>query len=135
MPGADFVLDKALLAQSVMSKFRAVKFGTVDESCTLATVADEKILGVVQQPVVAADVNKQVVDVRMMGITKWEAEAAITRGNLVTVAVTTGRAAPISGAAGSRAHGMALSSAAAAGDIIDVWLLPNGQTSAAAPGG
>jgi hypothetical protein len=125
MPGADFVLDKGLLAQTALSKFRAVKGGTVDESCTAMTAVTELPLGVVQHAVAAADVNKQVADVRVLGITKMEASAAITRWAAVG-AVADGRAVT-AGAAGTRMLGIAMSAAGAAGDIIDVFLTPGAQ--------
>lgn len=125
MPGADFVLDKGFLAQSALSKFRAVKFGTVDESVTAMTAITELPVGVVQHVVAAADVSKQVADVRILGITKLEAGVAITRGNAVGAGAD-GRAAA-AGAAGTRMLGVALSSAANAGDIIDVLLTPGAQ--------
>jgi len=125
LPGANYTLDKGLLAQSALITFRAVKGGTVDESCTAMTAVTELPLGVVQHGVVAADVGKQIADVRILGITKMEASAAITRWVAVGAAAD-GRAVT-AGAAGARMLGIALSAATAAGDWIDVLLTPGAQ--------
>jgi hypothetical protein len=127
MPGATFIADVGLLAQSALTIYRAVKGGTVAESCTIVTGATDVMLGVVQQTVVAADatIGKQVADVRIMGVTKWEASAAVSLWAKVALQAD-GRCAT-AGAAGTRQDGIALSAAGAAGDWIDVLLTPAGQ--------
>jgi hypothetical protein len=131
MPGADFVLDKGLLAQTALSKFRVVKGGTADESCTAVTAAADLPLGVVQHAVAAGDAGKQIADVRMMGVTKLEAGAAISRWDRVKLHTSNdGKVA--TNAVGTLANvvGIALSAASAAGDIIDVLLTPGARDAA-----
>ena len=128
MPGPNYLLDKGYIAQSVIAQFHAVKGGTLDETVTAVTGAADLIVGVAQQPVVAADVNKQAIDVRHMGITKMVAGAAVTKDAAVGLTAA-GRATPATGA-GTRAIGVARTAAAANGDWIDVELTPLGQVSA-----
>lgn len=124
MPGPNYVLSKGYIAQTAVSRFFAVKGGTLDETCTAVTGATDNILGVAQQEVVAADANKQAIEVRSQGITKMVASAAIAKDAGVNISAN-GRAAT-QGAAGTRVIGKALTAAAAAGDWIDVELIPTG---------
>lgn len=127
MPGPNYVLGKGYIAQSVIAQFHAVKGGTLDETVTAVTGATDLIVGVAQQPVVAADVNKQAIDVRHMGITKMVASAAITKDAAVNITAT-GRAVA-QAAGGGRVVGFARTAAAANGDWIDVELTPGAQFS------
>jgi hypothetical protein len=124
MPGPNYVLSKGYIAQSAISRFHAVKGGTLDETVTAVTGATDSIVGIAQQDVVAADVNKQAIEVRSQGITKMVASAAIAKDAGVNITAT-GRAVT-QGAAGTRVIGVARTAAAANGDWIDVELIPTG---------
>lgn len=135
MAGPNYVLDKGFLAQAAIGSatdgadlatsydyFIAVKAGTVADSVTPVTATTDTVLGVAQARVRTADINKEYVDVRMLGITKMVASAAITFGAKVN-ANASGQAAAV-GAAGTNGIGIALSASGAAGDVIDVFLTP-----------
>lgn len=124
MPGPNYGLGKGYIAQTAISRFFAVKGGTLDETCTAVTGATDNIVGIAQQDVVAADVNKQAIDVRSQGISKMVASAAIAKD--APVALSANGRAVTAGAAGSRVVGIARSAAAAAGDWLDVELVPAG---------
>src|SRR3954452_1237733 len=122
MPGMNFVLDKGFQVQSAVTKFMVVKYGTADQTCTAVTGVNQVPLGVVQEDASAADVTKgRIVNVRLMGIARCVAGAAITRGTRVGVGAT-GKVLPMVGTAGlvENTVGIAMMSSAADLDVIDV---------------
>jgi hypothetical protein len=134
MPGMNFVLDKGFQAQSAVTKFYVVKYGTADQTCTAVTGANQVPLGVVQEDASAADVTKgRIVNVRLMGIARCVAGAAITRGTRVGVGAT-GKVLPMVGTAGlvENTVGIAMMSSAADLDVIDVLLTIGTTTNTAA---
>jgi hypothetical protein len=128
MPGPNYVLDKGYIAQSVVAQFHAVKGGTLDETVTAVTGTTDQPIGVAQQGVVAADVNKQAIDVRELGITKAVAGGVVAKDAPVGISAA-GRFVAATGA-GTKVHGIAKTAAAANGDWIDVLLTPFGQIGA-----
>jgi hypothetical protein len=91
----------------------------------LSAAANDVTIGVSQQRVAAADVTLGIVaDIRLEGISKVVAGAAVAIGAPVT-SNASGRA--VTATTGQRQAGIALSTAAANGDIIDVALTPGGQ--------
>lgn len=105
-----------------------VPSGTDGTTVTLATSAGSDVLGVAQERVLVANINKQVVDIRLYGITKMLAGGTVAYGDQVQND-TTGRAVT-SAAPGDRVVGRALSGGAV-GDVIDVLLTPGGQVGVA----
>lgn len=101
-----------------------VPSGTAGDTVTLAVSAGSNVLGVSQQRVVTADINKQVVDIRLTGITKVIAGGTVAYGDQVQND-TAGKAV-VSSTAGDRVFGTALG-AGVSGDVIDVLLTPGGQ--------
>jgi hypothetical protein len=97
-------------------QYRAVKMSST--GLTPCTVAGEKIAGVSQNK----PITGQVVDLAVVGVTKFVAGAAVARGALV-MTDTAGRVIT-SATAGSTIIGWALEAAGAAGDIITVLLNP-----------
>jgi hypothetical protein len=126
MPGADFVLDKGFVAQSALTQYTAVKFGTAEETCTAVTGATDVMIGVTQQTVSAADatIGRMAVDVRMLGITKVVAGGTVTRGT--RMAFNASGQAVTAGATGTRLDGIFMTSGVS-GDWVDVFLTPGGQ--------
>jgi hypothetical protein len=124
MPGPNYVLDKGYIAQSVVAQFHFVKGGTLDETVTAVTGATDGVVGVAQQGVVTADINKQAIDVRSQGISKVVAGGVIAKDAGVNINAA-GRVVT-QGAAGTRVIGVARTAAAANGDWIDVELIPTG---------
>lgn len=132
--GPNYVLDKGFLAEggSVEYKFgEIVVHGTALQAVARATTAaaTNLFVGVCQETVDAAKVatGKVFVDVRVLGIARVIAGAAVTKGSRVTND-TSARATAVTraGAGVQPAHvlGIALTPAAAAGDHIDVLLTP-----------
>jgi len=134
MAGANYVLDKGFTALSTynassvngVQAFRLVKI-TAQDQIDLNVLATTISIGVVQEDVDVAKVatGKAVVDVRILGISKVVAGAAISIG-VEVMSDTSGRVITAVTAA-NRTVGLALQAAAAAGDIIDVLLVPPGR--------
>jgi hypothetical protein len=131
--GPNYVLGKGFRLSNggaALSIYRFVKL--VDEnSVTPAAAITDKCIGVTQDRIDAADsaTGQAQVDVRMMGITKVEAAAAIALMDFVAPSAN-GRAQ--TAVATQFAMGIALQPAAAAGEWIDVFLLPYAFTIAKA---
>lgn len=119
------MLDKGFTAASALTAYTFVKF-SADEAVTAITAsATDRPLGITQQPVVAADVNKQAVDVRILGVSKAKVgTGGVTRGFDVAIDNSGQVVAP--GAAGSRGVGIAMQTGVA-GDLVDVLLTPSGR--------
>jgi hypothetical protein len=127
MAGPDYVLDKGFTAASVLTQFTFVKM-SADEAVTAVTGATDRVLGVTQQPVVTADINKQAVDVRILGVTKAKVgTAGVTRG--FTVDTDASGQVVNGGASPGRAVGIALQTGVT-GDLVDVLLTPAGRVAA-----
>jgi hypothetical protein len=94
---------------------------------------NQQPLGVVQEDASAADVTKgRIVDVRLMGIARVVAGAAITRGTRVGVGAT-GKVLPMVGTAGlvENVVGIAMTTVTTDLDHIDVLLTPGVTTNTA----
>jgi hypothetical protein len=132
MPGPDHVLDKGftVTGSAAYAFGEAIVQGSTNTSCARASVANSLVLGVCQENLldtVKVSTGKPVVDVRILGITRCIAGAAVARGARVTNdanarAVSQARAA--AGAQPANVFGIALSPASANGDFIDVLLTP-----------
>lgn len=126
MAGSTFQMDKGAIVESTygaVTKFRFVKMGTTSVQHIAPNILSSTLtVGVVQDDVDAAKVatGKATVNVRMGGISKVVAGAAVTAGTEV-MSDTVGRAITAATAT-NRVQGIAMTGAAAAGDIIDVWL-------------
>jgi hypothetical protein len=129
--GPNYVLDKGLLATGVA----AYKLGELvvlsgdGTKCAKAGAAAVGFVGVCYEDIDAAKVTtgKAVIEVRVLGIARVLAGAAVAVNNRVTTDATS-RAINQAGAAGSGApfFGIALTAATAAGQYIDVLLVPGG---------
>jgi hypothetical protein len=126
--GPNYVLDKGHLATGSS----AYTFGELCTSsgdgtkCARATVAGSKVRGVVQENVDAAKVTtgKVVVNLRLLGISRVLAGAAIAVDDRLTNDATA-RAVPVAGTVGAKeCCGVALTAATAAGQYVDMLLLP-----------
>ena len=125
--GPNYVLDKGLLVQGSAAVVQGTLYqgGTADQSATPHTAVNQRSIGVAQESVDAAKVatGKVFADFRILGIARVLAGAAIaTRYTRVTanalgraIAHTPGTTTPV---------GIALTTAAADGDFIDVLLTP-----------
>lgn len=130
MPGPNFVLDKGYFPDAATNQFKcqkAVSGATNQEHCTEAGAADQ-VLGVIQETVTAGDVtNGRVADVRLIGISRCIASAAIANGARV-IAAATGKVVTATASTAKQAQvGIALTTAAADGDHIDILLTPGAQ--------
>lgn len=134
MPGMNFVLDKGFQVQSAITQFTFVKMGTSDQTCTAVTGVNDKVLGVAMEAASAGDVTKgRIIDVRILGIARVQAAAALTRQASVRTNAT-GQAAALSGAAGTvdNVAGILMMSTAATNDLVDILLTPGATTNTAA---
>lgn len=127
--GPNYVLDKGFLAQgSTAYAFgEGVVLGTVEQSVARATTAltVPGFFGVVQEDLDTTRLatGKAFVGVRILGITRAIAGAAIAKGAIL-INDTSARVVTQAGAAGTPVVGIALTAASAAGDHIDVLLTP-----------
>lgn len=97
MATGNFILDKGYDAAAAITKFRAVKFSAA-ETVTPVTADTDVIAGFAQFSVSAAEILKgKGASVRMEGITEAEATAAISVGQLVTLAADGRVTAAVSG--------------------------------------
>lgn len=123
--GPNYVLDKGFRLSNggaAQSIYRFMKL--VDEnSVTQAAAITDKCIGVTQMRVDADEsaTGNVTLDIRILGITKVEAAAAIALGANVAPSAN-GRAQ--TAASTQFVHGIALQPAAAAGELIDVLLTP-----------
>jgi hypothetical protein len=129
MSGPNYVLDKGYNLENsgaLQNIYRFMKFGTTENRVLQSTAITAIPVGVCQQRIEAVDsaTGNAQVDVRLLGISKVEAGAAVALGVEVS-SDTTGRA--ITAATTSRVAGIAMQAAAAAGEWIDVLLTPGGR--------
>ena len=130
---ANFVLDKGYAAASNYASsdaagvvaFRFVRL-TAAQTIDRCSAITQVPIGVVMESVDQAKVatGKAVVDVRVLGIARVTASAAIAIGAEVS---TTADGRAVTAATTSRVAGIALQAAGAAGDQIDVLLTPAGR--------
>jgi hypothetical protein len=126
--GPNYVLDKGHVATGSTAYVQgelAVASGD-GTKCARATGAAAKVRGVVMENVDAAKVTttKVVINLRMLGIARVLAGAAIAVEDRVTNDATA-RAVTVSAAIGAKEYfGVALTAATAAGQYIDVLLTP-----------
>lgn len=132
--GPNYVLDKGHVAVgSAAYKAGELVVASGDGTkCARATTANAKIRGVCMENVDAAKVltGKVVLDVRLLGIARVLAGAAVAVDDYLANDATA-RAVPkvkaIAGAQPGNVFGVALTAATAAGQYIDVLLTPGGQ--------
>lgn len=122
MPGPNFVLDKGYTPTTAVGQFRAVAYVTSDkQAVTLQTTAGALCVGICQEEVPVGDTPKRVVDIRMAGISRAVASAAVAVGAKVASTVD-GRMATAT--TGQQVVGIATTGAGIAGDHFDVLLTP-----------
>jgi hypothetical protein len=135
--GPNYVLDKGMnLANSGAAQniYRFMKFGSTENTVLQTAAVTDKALGVTQQRVEAVDsaTGNVQVDVRILGISKVEVGAA----NSGVIALGSPVAPDASGcaqvcAATQTMAGIAMQAGSAAGQWIDVLLLPYARSTAA----
>lgn len=143
MAGPNFILDKGFLVDAAATNVQAGRFckmatGTTGNKVTTSAaptagasvVSAEFLVGVYQDEIVGMDAakvatGKATINVRMVGIARMIAGAAVAIGKPVT-SDSVGRAVGTAPGAGQQVWqgGVALTAAAAAGDLIDVLLTP-----------
>ena len=121
MPGPNMVLDKGYKANGAVTQFRGVVLAD-DTSVTQAAAAGARCVGISQETATAQDATDgRIINVRVQGISRAVASAAVTRDARVAVqadgrfAAATATQVPV---------GIALTAAAAAGDHFNVELTP-----------
>lgn len=121
-------LDKGYRASGVINKYRAVVLtadDTVAQNTVLGNTTGATFLGISQELIDATDLSggKRIINIRLQGISKAVAGAAITRGTFVAVAAD-GRFIPA--IATYHVVGIALNSVANAGDHFDLEIAKGG---------
>jgi hypothetical protein len=124
MAGPNYVLDKGYAVGGAVRQFRFVTLGG-SEVVSEAAAAGAQSLGVCQEEVSADDATRgRIVDVRLLGISRCIAGAAITIGAPVRVD-NQGRVTALAATTANQNQvGIALQAATAAGDHVDVFLTP-----------
>ena len=128
MPGPNFVLDKGFIIDAASNQFKCQKVVTATKEHATEAGAGEFAVGVLQETVSAADATAgRVCDIRIMGISRCIASAAIAIGDRVVVAAT-GKVATAAATTAKQAQvGIAMTAAAANNDHLDVLLTPGVQ--------
>jgi len=126
--GPNYVLDKGHLAtgSTAYALGELVVASGDGTRCARATAAGSKVRGVCQETVEVAKVTtgKVVLDVRILGISRVLAGAAVAVEDRVTNDATA-RAVPVAGTIGSKeSFGVALTAATGPGQYIDVLMTP-----------
>jgi len=135
---ANYLLDMPFVADTALGSaatgpdlatsydyFVGVKIGTADDHVTAVTGVTDNVIGVAQQRVATADAGTQVIDVRVLGVTKWlVGTGGVTRGTPVNIDAT-GKVVA-AGGTGTRSVGLAMRTGAA-GDIVGVLITPGGR--------
>jgi len=124
------LLDYPFIAENAMAeKYVVVELGTSAGEVDLPDGNNDAPVGVTQATAVADGA----VNVRLAGVSKVVANAAISKGDYLVAVITTGRVATAptitstwTGTAASTEHviGLALEAAGAAGDIISMLIRP-----------
>lgn len=114
---------KSFFAGGAIAQFRIVRFGANNTQVLQASAGADAQIGVCHQPGGAASGER--VDVVVNGLCDVEFGAAVTRGALL-MADAQGRAITAAAAAGTnvRTLGVAMTDAAAAGDIGQIMISP-----------
>lgn len=120
-------LDVSFKANSSFAskQFYAVELTTTEGTVDVCNAAGDTVLGVTQDNPASGAASS----IRITGITKWVAGAAVTIGDVVGTDAS-GKCVTKTAANGTKGAGRALSAAAADGDIISVLLTPGVFTSA-----
>lgn len=123
---ANSVLDKGYRVTTAIAIFRCVMPVTDDWSVKQADSAGAAVLGICQETVDATDGTnaKRIVNIRLEGVSKAVAGAAIANGAPV---MTTNVGKVITATSTNKIVGYARSTAAADGDWIDVELVGKGS--------
>ena len=122
------VFQKSFEASSIFATaYVCAVLGTAANTVGLPTVAGQFAVGVVQEITTVA--TGQAVPVMVMGVTKVVADGVIAKGDHLGAQITTGYAFVLTGLSGASENcvGIALSSAAAQGEIIEMLLTPGMQ--------
>jgi len=127
---AQYVQDYPATVTAAIGRFRAVILDTTkDKSASPPGAANAKAFGICQDEYSAADsTNGRVADIRVSGISTCVANSAISRGDQVRIADTTGRLETAAATTAKQYQvGIALTAAAAQGDWLEVLLTPGVQ--------
>jgi hypothetical protein len=126
---ANYIQWKGYNAAAALTKFRAVKF-SASETVTPVTGITDMVAGIVQFDVTASEITKgKGASIATEGDSLWEASAAITIGQRVSIAAD-GRCKAVG--AGERTMGWCVEPATGAGKYARVHLALNGDVAGTA---
>lgn len=112
-------------ASFASSQFYAVELTSTEGQVTVCNNAGDTVFGIIQDNPASGAASS----IRVQGVTKWVAGAAVSIGDVVGTDAS-GKAVTKTAANGTKGAGRALTAAAADGDIISVLLTPGVYTSA-----
>lgn len=118
------ILCKTFVAENAITQFYGVEVGGAADQVDMADGAGDLCIGIAQEGVAAGDG----VSVMLLGVTKAVASAAIVAGARVGVAAGGKMVTKSSDA--DLTCGIALTAAAADGDVFSVFLTPGAQRAA-----
>jgi len=123
--GRNYVMDLPFVVTEAITKYRAVKLGTADQTIDAADTAGEAILGIAQETATAQDATDgRVIAVAVLGTAVWEADAAVAIGDKLRVSGD-GQAAQLAATTADQNQvGIALTAASNAGEYFTVLLTP-----------
>lgn len=124
MAWGNFVLDKGYVSDTVLTKFRAVKYSTT-EHVTAVTANTDEIAGFAQYSIATGELaDGKDASVRLIGVTEAEAIGAIGIGAWVTLEAD-GRVSVLANASGKTIVGKCVGNPSTnAGDRIALLILP-----------
>lgn len=111
-------ITRVAAATFASSQYLAAKLNSTEGQAAVCSAASDTVLGIIQDDVASGQASL----IRVTGITKWVASAAISIG--AVVGTTAAGKAVTKSANNDKIAGIALSAAAADGDIISVLLTP-----------
>ena len=130
--GGDYVLNRGFHADGAITQFRLVKAGSDSRHVTPAAVAGERVLGVCQETISAADAtSERVVNIAILGVSLVEAGGVVAAGARVKTDNVGRVVAAAEGVGNEEIVGVAFDAASAAGDWIAVLLTPGATFNAA----
>jgi hypothetical protein len=113
--------DESYTVTAAVDRFKAVKAGSTKSSCTPVGATSDLVLGIIQETVAAADVDRRVVAVRTHGISMAVAGASISTPGTELKVTAAGKFIPVA-SAGDIIAGRARTTAAADGDWFEIDL-------------
>ena len=123
--GRNYVMDLPFVVTEAITKYQAVKLGTVVQTIDAADTIGEAIIGIAMETATTQDATDgRVIAVAVMGTAVWEAGAAVSIGDKLRSAADGQAVALAATTADQNQVGVALTAASNAGEYFTVLLTP-----------